>query len=250
MERPQSDWDWLAFLSNWHEKEYERRYTLENLVVTPITLLTGAYGLSYLLVTQYDFKHGGWLCASLFVLAIVVAVGFACYSSFYVYKSYAVVKGKVYKNLPNPTLLRTHMADLVDHYNQHDPEEDGARKFQEYFVELLATQITANVINNDDRTENIQDSKKPVMGALLALLLAMPCFLTNQLTKPDSTYQVSVLPHTAEAMSKPTSPLPPKEPQTPSPPPTTKPQPPSPPPQREIYEKIPLPPFRKKPQGH
>lgn len=202
MERKQEDWDWLAFLSNWHEKEYERRYTLENLVVTPITLLTGAYGLSYLLVTQYDFKSSGLLCSSLFILPLVIALCFACYSSYFVYKSYAVVKNKTYWNIPNPTLLREHMDELVAHYKQQNPREDGTQKFKDYFVELLAKQITVNIINNDDRTENIQDSKKPVMGALLALLLTMPCFLINQLTKPDLTYQVSILPHAAKAINK------------------------------------------------
>ena len=212
MERPQADWDWLAFLSNWHEKEYERRYTLENVVVTPITLLTGVYGLSYLLATQYDFKHGSNFCACLFIMLLIVALCFAIYSSVYVYLSYAVVKKKIYKNIPDPELLRQHMDDLVAHYKQHEPAEDGVQRFKDYFVGLLAQQITVNVVNNDNRTENIQKSKKPVMGALLALLLAMPCFLTNQLNRPDSTYQVAILPQSSTIMSKTATPPPPPPP--------------------------------------
>jgi hypothetical protein len=215
MESPKAEFDWLTFLSNWHEKEYERRYTLENVVITPITLLTGAYGLAYLLFTQYDFKHSELFCSCLFVGSLVTALAFAVWSSFFVYKSYAVVKNKTYTNMPVAPLLRKHMDELVAYYKEHEPSADGVQKFKEYFVEMLANQISVNVENNDDRTVNIQQSKKPVMRAFLALFVALICFLFNQMQKPDPTYNVSLLPTTA--MSK-TATTPPPVLPTPPPP--------------------------------
>ncbi|MBF9221763.1 hypothetical protein [Hymenobacter ruricola] len=212
MEDPKEDWDWLAFLSKWHETEYDRRYTLENVVTTPITLLTGVFGLSYLLITQFDYKHSSLYYLLFFLIPLAVALGYAFRSAVFVYRSYAVVKKGVYKNIPDAALLRRHMDNLVAHYKEHDPASDGVQKFKEYFVELLADQITVNVVNNDDRTINIQKSKGPIMGALLGLLLTMPGFLTNQLRKPDPTYQVTILPNSANAMSETTSPLPPPPP--------------------------------------
>jgi hypothetical protein len=190
---PQNEWDWLTFLSTWHSTEYERRYTLENVVTTPITLLTGAFGLQYLLTTQFDFESSGSLLTWFFVLPVATSFALCIYSSFYVYKSYAVLKNGVYKGIPDPKGLIFHMGGLVKHYRKHEPSSDGIQKFKEYFVKLLADQITVNVINNDDRTENIQKSKKPVMYALLALLFSLPCSLISQRNKPDQTYKVTLV---------------------------------------------------------
>jgi hypothetical protein len=214
MENKPAEWDWLTFLSNWHEKEYERRYTLENVVATPIGLLTGAYAIIYLLLTQYDFKHNSLLAICCFALPLVLSLGFSFAAAYYVYKSYAVVKSKVYRGLPEANALRQHMNDLVTHYKEFEPHTDATQKFKEYFIELLADQITTNVVNNDERTRNIQQAKQPLMICFLALFLVLPSFLYNQLTKPDPVYQVTLTPVNTSTMAQepkliPSSPPPP-----------------------------------------
>ena len=206
---PQAEWDWLTFLSNWHEREYERRYTLENVVATPISLLTGVCAIFFLLVTQYDYKDSGRVCLSFFALALVAALLFAGRSIFWVFKSYAIVKNGVYKGVPEATALRKHMNELVAYYKEHDPTMDGVQKFKDYFIEVLADQITVNVANNDDRTKNIQLSKKPLMYAFAALFLSLPSFLFNQFTKPDPVHKVSIVSQPSATTSKPLAPPPP-----------------------------------------
>ena len=207
-DRPKADFDWLTFLSNWHEKEYERRYTLENVLVTPITLLTGAYGLTYLLASQYDYKHTNYWALTLFGVALLAGFVLTCQSTFFAYKSYAILKNGVYKGIPDATSLRKHMDDLVLYYRQNEPTADGVQEFKDYFVDLLAQQITVNVVNNDDRTVNLQKSKKPIARAFIALAFALVCFFVNQLAKPDTVYQVSVIPQSSTSMSKTNAPTP------------------------------------------
>ncbi|GAB3721202.1 hypothetical protein GCM10027594_01520 [Hymenobacter agri] len=222
-ERPKAEFDWLTFLSNWHEKEYERRYTLENVLVTPITLLTGAYGLTYLLASQYDYKHTNNWALVLFGLALLAGFVLTCQSTFFAYKSYAVLKNGVYKGIPDATALRKHMDDLVLYYRQNEPTADGVQEFKDYFVDLLAQQITVNVVNNDNRTVNLQKSKKPIARAFIALAVGLLCFFVNQWSKPDTVYQVAIIPQPSTSVSKTTT----------SPPQTVPLRRPTPPPHRE-----------------
>jgi hypothetical protein len=202
MENKPEDWDWLGFLLSWHEKEYERRYTLEGLVSTPIGLLTGAFALMYLFSTQYDYKHSSNFSTGCFLLPLVSSLAYALCSASHIYRSYAVVKNKVYRGVPDARALRQHMTDLVGYYKENEPQEDATRKFKEYFVELLSDQLTTNVLNNDERTRDIQNAKPPLRNSLLALLLILPAFFYNQINKPDTVYQVALAPTTTLPMSK------------------------------------------------
>lgn len=210
MENKPEDWDWLGFLLNWHEKEYERRYTLEGLVATPIGLLTGAFALMYLFSTQYDYKHSSGFITGCFLIPLLASLLHALYSAFHIYRSYAVVKNQVYRGVPDAKALRQHMTNLVNYYKENEPQEDATRKFKEYFIELLSDQLTTNVLNNDERTRDIQNAKPPLRNSLLALILVLPAFFYNQVNKPDTVYQVTLAPQNVLPMPKEPSPSPQK----------------------------------------
>jgi hypothetical protein len=218
MENKPEDWDWLGFLLNWHEKEYERRYTLEGMVATPIGLLTGAFALMYLFSTQYDYKHSSNFVTICFLLPLIGSLAFALYSALHIYRSYAVVKNKVYRGVPDAKALRQHMTNLVSYYKENEPQEDATRKFKEYFVELLSDQLTTNVLNNDERTRDIQNAKPPLRNCLLTLLFVLPAFFHNQINKPDTVYQVTLTPSTPPMAQQPAAPPQKVPPVAPSPP--------------------------------
>jgi len=174
MEKKPEEWDWLAFLLSWHEKEYERRYTLEGLVATPVGLLTGIYALIYLFSTQYDYKHSSALATACLAIPLATSCLLAFISATHVYYSYAVVKNKIYRGVPDANALRKHMGDLVVYYQEHSPQENATEKFKAYFIEILSDQITTNVLNNDERTRDIRKSKPWLRNSLLNMRFA--CF--------------------------------------------------------------------------
>jgi len=116
------------------------------------------------------------------------------------------------------------MSNLVSYYKENDPKEDATRKFKEYFIELLSDQLTTNVLNNDERTRDIQNAKPPLRNSLLALLLVLPAFFYNQVNKPDTVYLVTLTSPNSSPMPK----------ETPSSPQKVTPVAPAPPRERQI----------------
>ncbi|GAB2850485.1 hypothetical protein [Hymenobacter ruber] len=184
-----TEWDWLPFLSNWHEKEYERRFTLDSAVSIPISLLTGIFAILYILSTQYDYTVFPFIVNCIYIASIGVTLYFACVGSYFIYKSYAIVKNKSYKNLSPALELTSYLSALKNHYGKNNEHLANA-EFKTWFVGELADQLNVNIENNDVRTENLQDAKPKVMYSLLCI--AIPCIflIFNNLYKKEPVHQV------------------------------------------------------------
>jgi len=162
--------DYLDFYKSLYNREFQRRFDLDNALNIPIGLITILIAsASYIISNIKECLNSGlyWIVLVLTLIAVICIIIAIVFLSLSYNRMFL---GFRYKNFETSTQWRDFQKQVESYNNQH-PEEH--MDFEDEFIKKLNIYADSHSEINNKRQKNLRDAKSFIILSLIFLLAAL-----------------------------------------------------------------------------
>ncbi len=182
----------FEFYKSLHERELDRRDSLNNSISTPIGLISAIIGVIFFFCTNY-YSNCNIIVKFMFFILVLSSVIFVCTSIYKLIKFYnnGLSSGYEYEGLPYAKELKEYYDYLVG-INKHNKKinsniPDTEVEFRNYLIETFINTSGHNAFVNDKKAEYFYEVKKYIIFSIIPLLLSTILFAYNYQLNKEKT---------------------------------------------------------------